>query len=121
MWLKPTPNTTTTPSSMAPRSGASTPLQALRVRPVAGADDGFIDGAPSGSGRVYTARGRVRQTARQGLAERIPRQVAADEHQRRLACLAFAPGPADVGIHHHVHALEHDAVVHARERDDALV
>src|SRR5262245_9635157 len=53
--------------------------------------------------------------------EQILRQLLADEDEKRALLLALAPRLAHVAAHHHVHALEHHALLLAFHPEDALV
>src|ERR1700722_20812229 len=71
-------------------------------------------------------RSRVSKNAASGdalleaVADGLLGQFAADEDETALARLAVFPGALVIAFQHHVHALEHIAVVVVAERHDAL-
>src|SRR5206468_12861687 len=67
--------------------------------------------------RTLSSRG---DTVRKAVADHLLRQFAADEDDAALARLAVLPLPLMIAFQHHVHALEHVAVVIADEGKDAL-
>src|SRR5579864_6649090 len=50
----------------------------------------------------------------------LARQVATDEDDAAFALLVFVPGPLVIAVENHMHALKHEALVVALERQDAL-
>src|SRR3974377_2444425 len=74
------------------------PTSMLRVR---SAIEGFATRAS------VTARFHSNQAFLEAFADRLFRQVAADEHEAALTWLAVLPRALVVAIEHHVHTLEH--------------
>src|SRR5437763_5442219 len=67
--------------------------------------------------RTLSSRG---DTVRKAVADHLFRQFAADEDDAALARLAVLPFSLMIAFQHHVHALEHVAIVIAGEGKDAL-
>src|SRR5207302_1723280 len=54
------------------------------------------------------------------VADRLLRQFAADEDDAAFAALAVLPLPLVIALQHHVHALEHVAIVVVSEGEDTF-
>src|SRR5204863_2028969 len=59
-------------------------------------------------------------TAFKTFADHLLRQLAADEDDAAFAALAVLPLPLVIAFQHHVHALEHVAVIVVGEGEDAF-
>src|SRR5712692_7935662 len=75
---------------------------------------------PGSSPGMTTERAPSRHAALEALADPLRRQVAADEDDAALALLALLPRALMIAVEDHVHALAHEALVVALEREDAL-
>src|SRR5208282_2313254 len=63
---------------------------------------------------------RSRHAAFEPFRDLLARQITADEDNPALTLLVFVPWPLVVAVEDHVHALEHEALIVALEREDAL-
>src|SRR5579872_420351 len=114
----------TSPSGSA-NSSASSPSTNTAVRPKKCAP---TTAPPAATARVRstTETVSVRASLMSGDAalktfgNGLARQVAADEDDAAFALLVFVPGPLVIAVENHMHALKHEALVVALERQDAL-
>src|SRR6266481_1204446 len=68
-------------------------------------------------GRTASSRG---DTALEAVADHLLRQFAADEDEAAFARLPVLPLTLMITLEHHVHALEHVAVIVAGKGEDAF-
>src|SRR5579871_339026 len=113
----------TSPSGSA-NSSASSPSTNTAVRPKKCAP---TSAPPAATARVRSTTETVSvralmsgDAALKTFGNGLARQVAADEDDAAFALLVFVPGPLVIAVENHMHALKHEALVIALERQDAL-
>src|SRR5262249_38581241 len=110
----------------SPSAKPAAPSRA-KAQAVTGASQAMLRvGGGSNAQRAFKTSSFIGRNAASDLAgfeallQRLAIEIAADEDQLAAALVAVLPGIAPVGIHQHVHALEHVATRRALDIEDAL-